>query len=286
MLATLLFLALPPSLLMSYGEASAQDMTLTASKADQAPVLDGKADDACWAKAKDLKVEVADAMDPSKGKKTVTLKAVRVGDEIHVLMSWPDESESALHKPWVWDKAKGEYLEGSDIEDCGIVAFPLEGEFNPNMRAGVESSWDVWHWKAARTNPAGYAQDKRHVYMLKKPEFKAAMYKTVNGDNVWITRPEDEGTSTTKKAAKPAKEGEKVVTQHVAVKPDGSTADVRAKGAWKDGVWTLELSRKLNTGHKDDAVLEAGKAIAFAVAVLDASEEEHSASAKLTLKIE
>jgi hypothetical protein len=263
-----------------------QEPTLTAPTVDKAPTLDGKGDDACWEKAKELKVAVADAMEPANGRNVVTLKAVRCGDELFVMMTWKDESESAQHKPWVWDKEKKEYIEGSDIEDSAMLGFALSGEFDANMLAGVESTWDAWHWKAARTNPAGLAQDRRHIYTLKKPEIKAMKYKSLKGNDVWIARPEDEGKSVTAKAAKPAAMGEKVVAQFVARAAEKSAGDIRAKGAWKDGSWTVEFARKLDTGHADDAAFAPGKPVAMAVAVLDASEESHSVSGKLQLVVE
>jgi hypothetical protein len=49
----------------------------------------------------------------------------------------------------------------------------------------------------------------------------------------------------------------------------GSITDVNAKGVWRDGRWYLELSRRLDTGHDDDAVIPANGTIPFAIAVFD-----------------
>lgn len=35
--------------------------------------------------------------------------------------------------------------------------------------------------------------------------------------------------------------------------------DIKGKGTWANGAWTVELGRKLNTGHKDDVQFEVGK---------------------------
>lgn len=43
-----------------------------------------------------------------------------------------------------------------------------------------------------------------------------------------------------------------VVPQLVLKTPTGSQADVRVAANWTDGVWTLELERKLKTGYADD----------------------------------
>lgn len=42
--------------------------------------------------------------------------------------------------------------------------------------------------------------------------------------------------------------------------PSGpSWNDIKGKGTWTNGVWTVEITRKLNTGHGDDAQFEVGK---------------------------
>lgn len=52
-----------------------------------------------------------------------------------------------------------------------------------------------------------------------------------------------------------------IVQEHIT----GSVADVRAKGAWKDGFWTLETRRKFDTGHGDDVVFARGGTVAGAI---------------------
>ncbi len=51
----------------------------------------------------------------------------------------------------------------------------------------------------------------------------------------------------------------------------GSAADNGdVKGSWKDGMWTVVFTRRLNTGHpEDDKILEVGKAYTFGFAVHD-----------------
>lgn len=45
---------------------------------------------------------------------------------------------------------------------------------------------------------------------------------------------------------------------------EGDIAQVAAKGAWRDGIWTLELSRFLETGSPLDAVIGDGSLVWFA----------------------
>ncbi len=65
----------------------------------------------------------------------------------------------------------------------------------------------------------------------------------------------------------------------------GSIADIAAKGVWRNGRWYLELARKLDTGHDDDAVIPANGTIEMAVAAFNGVDgKKHSVSEKLVLK--
>ncbi len=65
----------------------------------------------------------------------------------------------------------------------------------------------------------------------------------------------------------------------------GSIADVKAKGVWRNGRWYLEIARKLDTGHPDDAVIPASGSIEIAVAAFDAvGGAKHSVSEKFVLR--
>jgi hypothetical protein len=258
--------------------------TLEAVKAGRAPALDGDGSDACWAQAKPLTLTLKKALEPDPRGHRLELRAVVVEDTLFLLAQWDDETADERHKPWVWNREKNKYEAGPQIEDAFSIGFPLEGEFNPNMLAALKAKWDVWHWKAARTNPKGWAMDRTHAYSTE--EFKGAIPFPTSSGNVYIARPEDEGRSVCVKAKAPAEFKGEAVPSFDIQEPDGSAADVRAKGAWKDKRWTLELSRKLKTGHADDRPFEPGEKIPFAVACFDKSEhEEHTASDTLVLAL-
>jgi hypothetical protein len=64
-------------------------------------------------------------------------------------------------------------------------------------------------------------------------------------------------------------------------------ADVTARGAWSEGFWTVEFSRRLSTGDPADAVFAPGRETFFSVAVFDSREgNNHSTSEELTLRLE
>ncbi len=47
--------------------------------------------------------------------------------------------------------------------------------------------------------------------------------------------------------------------------PSGSRADIKAKGVWKDGEWTIEFGRALNTGNDDDIQFNIEKSYQFGI---------------------
>lgn len=270
-----------------------QPPQLICAAVDQAPTLDGSADDAAWASATPITVTLTRPIEPNKGATTkATLRCVRTDREIYFLVEWDDPTQDVSHKSWVWNAQKNAYEEGPDREDMFALAFEHTGEFNPDMLAGVESVWDVWHWKAFRTNPQGYAMDKTHGYMRSTPptESKAKEHIARDGSPVWIARPEDAGdTVETKQPAPTSHQGDRV-PQYIPGKPTGSAADVKAKGAWRKvegsagGRWTLELSRKLDTGNAgDDTAFEVGETYKMAVSAFDRTGDMDKASSLIEL---
>lgn len=89
---------------------------------------------------------------------------------------------------------------------------------------------------------------------------------------------------------KPWQKGEQVPSA-VLREPTGSNADIKAFGAWKEGFWTLEMQRDLDTGpnaskngKRLDVILNPVNIYAFAIAVFDNSEGmDHSLSGLLFL---
>ena len=56
----------------------------------------------------------------------------------------------------------------------------------------------------------------------------------------------------------------------------GDRSDVRAKGKWKDGYWTLEIKRVLDTGSKFDVPFKLEKPVYISVAAYNRTQTRHS----------
>jgi len=282
----LLLVTAAAAILVPCAALAAEDAgTLSAARVTEVPTLDGKGDDSAWSKAAPLKLLARRVLPPHAGAVTeAELRAVYTDTEIYLLARWRDATEDVSHKTWIWNPQSKAYEEGKDREDMFAVAFEHTGPFTADMLSGGDATWDVWHWKAFRTNPQGYAMDKTHRYFSSAPSIKAKEHKARDGSSVWIARPEDQGSSAEKARAAPADfQGERVA-QYVPTTPAGSAADIRAKGVWADGWWTLELARKLDTRHDDDTAFSPPTTYRLGVAAFDRTGDMDKASGLITLR--
>ncbi len=264
-----------------------QDKTqeLTTVLVEKAPTIDGDASDEAWSKAAETKISLWRSYDDTD-RRELRVRVCRTADEIFFLLTWKDASKDTRHHPWIWKQDAGKYDELDVAEDAAALSFALEGEFNPDMTAGIESKWDVWRWGAARTNAVGHAADKLHQYSRSKLGGRASQMTAPDGKPVWILMIDDVGKAPTRRVDQPEKQGADEVPQFEPQKPEESAADVRAKGAWNEKTWTLEFARKLSTGRKDDTAFEVGKSCAMSVAIFDHEESgDHFVGPKLMLAI-
>jgi len=276
------------SCLMCFAISEALGEELKAAKVMQPPKLDGSVDDAAWKVATELQLGAEGRGGEAKGKKVaVTLKAAYDKENVYFLLRWQDVSKDETHKSWVWNESKGAYEAGPDREDNAALSFPIKGTFTANMLSGTDELWDVWHWKAFRTGPAGYAMDRTHIYSASKSEAKAKEYDAMNGAKIWIARPEDPGDSVTKEHPAPNAKQSSPPPHYEAVRPSGSAADILTGHSFENGWWTVEFARKLYTGNSDDAQFSVGNTVMMGVAVFDKSEHEnHYTAGPIGLRLE
>jgi hypothetical protein len=113
-------------LLMGFGsEASAADALprLVSASVDRAPAVDGDGADPAWKSAKETKLVAKGVFPENAAKSTeVTLRAVHTGTDVYLLVRWRDGTrDDAVHKPFVWDAAKGAYVEGGEMDQASPV---------------------------------------------------------------------------------------------------------------------------------------------------------------------
>jgi hypothetical protein len=318
--------------------AQSQGSTLTAVKVSAPPTLDGDAKDEAWAKAQPLAVPVKEG---AIGSITVRMKVVYTDTHIYLLAQWPDKTETVEQLPYTFDGQKWtkpeEPLEDrfaiqwnisvADFERKGCAVLCHTGTRYPDKKPRMHTNapgefTDEWHWKAARSNPMGYVDDKYldNAVDPKDDEvahhadggtrvYKGNKMKDGAPELVWKGTPGKPPAVDAAKAGlfllstdaatygpsnpltgKPWAKGDKVPVA-ILQGPTGSNADIKAYGRWVNGVWTLEMSRALNPGpnavkdgNKIDVVFEPGKTYHFGISVFDNAEAiDHSFSDVLTL---
>lgn len=266
-----------------YAEASVAEtariqdsLTWSATRVAETPAIDGKAE-ALWDRAPPLTVTVRKAMG-GHNSKSVVLRALYTEDALYVLAQWPDVTRSDMRDPYIWNPTNRTYERPTKPDDQFALEFPIKGDFDISMLAlGRGYTADVWHWKAGRGNPAGWVDDKHHVIsptplaeeLVKKAGSNYQQYVLGKHATVYIARPLDSGTPSYRTVPPLTAHQGDTVDSYEPCEPSGSAADVRGKGLHDGKGWTLEMTRRFNTGHDDDAVLDSAKPITCAIAVLD-----------------
>jgi hypothetical protein len=117
-------------------EAAAPPNVLVAARVNTAPVLDAMANDAAWASAKAITIDLEDGANfaEGKGESTVTLKAAYTADMLYMLIQYKDPTNSVRRGPYQkqadgsWKKLKDPADKGGDdnvyYEDKWAMLWP------------------------------------------------------------------------------------------------------------------------------------------------------------------
>ena len=250
-----------------------REMTLVSIPVADAPVIDGKASEPVWDKAPAITT-----LDYSS-QRPITLRSVHVKGEIFFVVTFPEEIPHETHKTWTWDKKEEVYREGPDREDVFVFKWSMSGnDVDLRLREPMPHRADIWFWKAHRSNWSGYADDKMQGISGKPGPMTRKLQSTRHG-TLYFDRWADAGKPPWDQKLFFEYKGDKL-DQFAPKQPSGSRGDIRAKGVWSKGQWTIEFGRKLDTGHDDDVAFSPGGAYLFAVAcyamALDTPHQEWS----------
>ena len=235
---------------------------IPSAKVAKAPVIDGSAQDAAWSGVKPLII-----VDSASGKK-ILFRSVYTADQVFFLVQFPDAAKNFLHKPWVWNAADKKYVTGAHREDTFVFKWNMmDKEVDLSSFSDDSYRADVWYWKANRTNPAGFADDKTQA-LADSPSKKSKEKVSATGKKRYLSRLSDAGEPPYKTYKPTAYEGD-LIDAFPPGTPQGSRADVHAKGVWNGGFWFVEFARALNTSHDDDVQFDpaAGKAYQFGISI-------------------
>jgi hypothetical protein len=177
---------------------------------------------------------------------------------------------------------------------AGEAGKPFGNKYTPNPGELA----DIWHWKGVRTGPVGQVDDQyldsTRYDKDKAPEAGRKGDPRTGGGYVDNIADDKKGPKFAAKGNKPAppywildsekepldagkyKAGQEVAS--IIVSPFvGDRGDISAQANWNNGVWTLEISRKLKTGSQYDVQFDdLNKQFAFGVAVFDNAQVRHA----------
>jgi hypothetical protein len=234
------------------------EQVVTSHKTTQIPHIDGIANEDVW-----RNVEAVTTFDPI-AQVQIRIKSVYTDSSIFFLVSFSDKDESRTHRSWVWDKENKMYFEGPDREDVFVFKWKLD-DMTKDLSVFSDETYeaDIWYWKSCRTDPQGFADDKIQR-LFNYPVKNSFEVTSKSGQKMHIQRLGDTGRSTYKTNIFIDYVGD-IVQRYTLRQPQSSRADIKAKGVWKDGSWTIEFARSLFTGNSDDVNFQTQKSYDFGV---------------------
>jgi len=253
---------------MSISNIAFAEQSIISTKVDAPPVIDGDINEQVWENVKPVPIK-----DQASGT-MILLRSVYSGDKVYFSVLFNDSVENPLHKPWLWVKDKESYETGAHREDTFVFKWNMMDK-KVDLSNFSDDSYmaDVWYWKANRTNPAGYADDKNQKLSDSQAE-KSTEIESLTGKKRFLSRHSDKGKPAYTEF-KPTTYTEALVDRYPKSMPEGSRADVIAKGQWKNGNWTIEFERKLDTGHSDDVQFDLSKEYLFGVSIFSLYGKPH-----------
>jgi cytochrome b subunit of formate dehydrogenase len=274
-----------------------------------------------WNEARAITAPLAGGVGFDRGRTDVVLRGLHNGNELFIKAEWDDPTESRQYMPWQKTRDGWKRLAGSrpdelfHYEDKFSMIFPtgpdeifqrfgcaaychLDSEKGYGYKAASDQ-WpvDVWHWKAARTDPVGQVDDK--YWAKPKPDSPkngrfsdpktGGGYKTnQNKDNsapAWVSSERKRplrGAIPAELAVVLDNESvklvpvDKIVPGVKVAKIEGDRGDVLCESDYRDGRWTLYIRRKLETGSQFDVQFEPGGSYSFGVAAFDHTGQRHA----------
>ena len=288
-----------PLLTLKFEEGTPDATTIVAKRGS--PTIDGRDGDAAWGPASELSLVSINA---GGGPAEAVVKAAYDDDNIYFLVKWedPTRTESIHREMWVYDAAAGGWVRTPQSEDRVYLLFNINAtDFDSgcfvychvgdpawsiiDTRMGtniIGETVDIWHWKAARTNPTGYAEDKHWIALGISTEIAyegVVMARTRLADagygfaseNIGLGLPkymhgDDPGANADFLFAGSAdtvdfdpdaswSDGD-TISGYIVMEGSGSIADVIAMATYTDGVWVVEFQRGRTTSYGDDVQFE------------------------------
>lgn len=286
--------------------------TLVCKEQNRFITVDGRAHEIEWAGIDSLVVETAGGINFKDGTSPVTIKTFHDRHHVYFLVRWSDQSRSynrhLVKTKGGWVEEVSEYIDifGESIysEDKVALSFHKSkggclatchmrtpGKMGLHYTGG--DTIDVWQWMAVSTNPVWEADDcwwgtyenaivgGRHCDNIASGGYKSNLNEEWQrpyflpqhivmrhwiwfGSSDYVAYHPDRDTFSLDSRV-PA----------VLVAPTaGDRGDVKARGIWRNGVWTVEFARRLSTGSAFDVAFR--RELYLGIALFDNADSKHA----------
>lgn len=286
--------------------------TLVCREQNRYITVDGKEPDIEWFGVDSVVLQTAGGMNFADGVSKATIKSFHNGAYIYFLVRWTDYTRSnnrhLVKTKGGWVKQVSEYTdifgEGIYAEDKIALSFRKSSEgclttchIRTPGKLGLHytggDTVDVWQWMSVSTNPAWEADDGwwgryedaviggRHNDNIASGGYRSNLnvewqqpyflpQHVAMHNWIWI---ESHDYVAYHADIDTFSVGARVPA--VLVAPSvGDRGDVKARGTWRNGTWTVEFARRLVTGSPFDAVLK-GK-LYLSIAPFDNAGSKHA----------
>lgn len=203
--------------------------------------------------------------------KDVRIRALHDGKMIYIELSWPDSTRDSAP------------LRQTTFTDAVALQFPVEAGVLPNPFMGdKEHAVNIWQWKAIWQDELVRARDLRAAYpaMAVDYYYDVHLAKTAQdrqGFNAGAAAGNLLSASTRTSAA------EDLVAWGFGTITTQPRQDVLGTGAWRDGRWTVILTRPLATPDEADVQFRVGETNHVNFAVWDGNNRDRNGQKNVTL---
>ncbi|MEO5367084.1 MAG: ethylbenzene dehydrogenase-related protein [Magnetococcus sp. WYHC-3] len=205
------------------------------------PQVDGRAEPELW-RQPEVAVTLADGS-------LLFLRALHDTRRLYLLVRFPDASADRAMAMDIWDPRAERYRHPQANLDQVLLA--LWSEKHDVTVPGVVA--DLWHWDAGQRDQMGTAEDGQ-IQCSRLPLEGGLHLGDAQGYPFHALLTPDPGTAPLSRQL-PTEPGGQPQPRYLTQPPQGSRADVTARGHWSQGFWVVELARDLDTGHAMDLPL-------------------------------
>ncbi|MBC8280579.1 MAG: hypothetical protein H8E48_07330 [Chloroflexi bacterium] len=260
--------------------------------------------DTAWSSAPMLTVAATpiEGIDGGTPAATIKVQAVYNDSDIWLRFEWPDPTKSQT-RLWTYDGTSwskggnedrlGLYWQISTLDQFGTrgcAALCHDAASDPDEwymitpKDGQRA--DNWHWKAQRSLPVGYVDDKWLGGVLEDPsDVESANHGDSKDSGGYSSNASEDGKSP---AFMPPDLGSAVLIKSEAIpldasmitagvqvpkemleRPVGSRGDINSMAVYENATWTTVMHRKMDTDNNDDVQFNPARTYPFGVAVFD-----------------